>query len=171
MKKLILAAVLCLPAFSQTVTYDVPVGATCSKTINGCTLFNLTTSDPGALTTWGWFVGGTYYTQFDFQIYQGQNAAGGATYCEGNAMAYTQTARPDLGANYSEWKLACTANAWTNGTGSGELGNVGPWKIAVDLVAHSYQQRVKACSRSGCYYYNVTVWAIDNGTVALTPVK
>jgi hypothetical protein len=86
-------------------------------------------------------------------------------------MAYTQTARPDLGANYSEWKLGCTANAWTNGTGSGELGNVGPWKIAVDLVAHSYQRQVKACSRSGCYYYYVTVWAIDNGTVALTAVQ
>ena len=171
MKSLILATILSVPAFSQTITYEVPVGTSCSKTINGCTLFNLTTSDPGALTNWGWFVGGTYYTQFDFQIYQGQNAAGGATYCEGNAMAYTQTARPDLGANYSEWKLGCTANAWTNGTGSGELGNVGPWKIAVDLVAHSYQRQVKACSRSGCYYYYVTVWAVDNGTVALTRVQ
>ena len=171
MKKLILAAILCVPAFSQTISYEVPVGTTCSKTINGCTLFSLTTSDSGALTNWGWFVGGTYYTQFDFQIYQGQNAAGGATYCEGNAMAYTQTARPDLGANYSEWKLGCTANAWTNGTGSGELGNVGPWKIAVDLVSHSFQRQVKACSRSGCYYYYVTVWAIDNGTVDLTPVQ
>jgi len=171
MKSLILATILSVPAFSQTITYEVPVGTSCSKTINGCTLFNLTTSDPGALTNWGWFVGGTYYTQFDFQIYQGQNAAGGATYCEGNAMAYTQTARPDLGANYSEWKLGCTANTWTNGTGSGELGNVGPWKIAVDLVAHSYQRQVKACSRSGCYYYYVTVWAVDNGTVALTRVQ
>jgi hypothetical protein len=47
MKKLILVAILCVPALSQTISYEVPVGTTCSKTINGCTLFNLTTSDPG----------------------------------------------------------------------------------------------------------------------------
>src|SRR6202035_2416998 len=74
----------CLGAAGQTpITYTVPPGTSCTTSLNGCTLHNLTTTAP-TITPWGWFVGGTYYTQFDFQIYQGQNAAAGATYCDGN---------------------------------------------------------------------------------------
>ena len=97
----------CLGAAGQTpITYTVPPGTTCTSTVNGCTLHNLTTAAP-TVTPWGWFVGGTYWTQFDFQLYQGQNAAAGATYCAGNG-AYTQIPRPDLATNYTEWKLDCT---------------------------------------------------------------
>jgi hypothetical protein len=155
----------CLGAAGQApITYTVPAGTTCTTTVNGCTLHNLTTT-ASTITPWGWFVGGVYYTQFDFQIYQGQNAAAGGTYCDGTGV-YTQTPRPDLGTNYVEWKLDCTSNNWTNGSGPGEVPS-GPYHIVVDLITHSYTQTVVA----GRWRETITVWAINEGTVTLTPVN
>jgi len=154
----------CLGAASQTpITYTVPPGTSCTTTVNGCTLHNLTTT-ASTITPWGWFVGGVYWTQFDFQLYQGQNAAAGATYCAGDG-AYTQIPRPDLGTNYVEWKLDCTSNSWTNGSGAGEVPS-GPYHIVVDLITHWYQQTVVAYR----WRETIKVWAINEGTVTLTPI-
>ena len=154
-----------LGAAGQTpITYTVPPGTSCTTTLNGCTLHNLTTTAP-TVTPWGWFAGGTYYTQFDFQIYQGQNAAAGATYCDGNG-GYTQIQRPDLGTNYVEWKIDCTSNSWTNGSGPGEVPS-GPYHIVVDLITHWYTQTVVVYR----WRETITVWAINEGTVTLTPIK
>ncbi len=166
--KLMLTAVFllaCLSAAGQTpITYTVPAGTTCITTLNGCTLHNLTTT-AATVTPWGWFAGGTYYTQFDFQQYQGQNAAAGATYCEGTGV-YTQTPRPDLGPNSVEWKLDCTSNAWTNASGPGEIPS-GPYHIVVDLITHWYTQTVVVYR----WRETRTVWSIDQGSVVLTPIS
>jgi hypothetical protein len=48
-------------AAGQTpITSTVPPGTSCTTTLNGCTLHNLTTTAP-TITPWGWFAGGTYY--------------------------------------------------------------------------------------------------------------
>ena len=155
----------CLGAAGQTpIIYTVPPATTCTTTVNGCTLHNLTTT-ASTITPWGWFVGGVYWTQFDFQLYQGQNAAAGATYCAGNG-AYTQIPRPDLGTNYVEWKLTCTSNTWTNGSGAGEVPS-GPYNIDVDLITNWYTQ-TKVVYR---WRETIKVWAISEGTVTLTPIS
>jgi hypothetical protein len=167
-RKIAAIAIFLLASFGaagQTpLTYTVPAGTSCTATVNGCTLHNLTTTAP-TITPWGWFVGGVYYTQFDFQLYQGQNAAAGATYCEGNGV-YAQTPRPDLGTNYAEWKLDCTSNAWTNAGGPGEVPS-GPYHIVIDLIAHWYTQTVIVYRGKK----TITVWAIDQGAVNLTPIS
>lgn len=168
LKLMLLTALLVMVGAAQT--YTVPAGTTCTNSLNGCTLHDLTTADPTALTPFGWFVGGTYWTQFDFQQYQGQNAAAGATYCPGTGI-YTQTARPDLGANYVEWTLSCTSTQWTNGSGSGELGVVGPYQIAVDIITVETQTTIRVCGRSGCSTRQQTVFVVVSGTVNLTPVS
>jgi hypothetical protein len=127
--------------------------------VNGCTLHNLTTTAQ-TITPWGWFVGGVYWTQFDFQLYQGQNAAAGATYCAGDGV-YTQIPRPDLGTNSVEWKLDCTSNTWTSGSRAGEVPS-GPYHI--DLITHSYTQTVVVYR----WRETITVWAINKGTVTLS---
>ena len=170
LKLMTLTMLLLIPATAQTTyVYTVPSGTSCTTTINGCTLHNLTTPTvepfPGGATAYGYWVGGTYWSQFAFQIFEGQNAAGGATYCAGNG-AYTQTPRPDLGTNAVEWKLDCVSNQWTNGSGPGELGVVGPYHIVVDLITH-WQIVTKVVYR---WRENFTIWTIDSGTVNLTPV-
>jgi hypothetical protein len=90
-------------AAGQTpITSTVPPGTSCTTTLNGCTLHNLTTTAP-TITPLGVVCGRDL---LHFQIYQGQIAAAGATYCDGNGV-YTQIQRPDLGTNYVEWKLDC----------------------------------------------------------------
>ena len=155
----------CFAANGQTpITYTVPAGTSCTTSVNGCTLHNLTTT-ASTVTPWGWFAGGTYYTQFDFQLYQGQNAAAGATYCAGGGF-YTQIPRPDLGTDYVEWKLDCISNTWTNGSGAGEVPS-GPYHIVVDLITHWYTQTVVVYR----WRETITVWAINEGTVTLTPIN
>ena len=167
LKLLTLSSLLLLSAVAQSsITYTSPPQK-CPNSISGCTLHDLTTSDP-TVTPWGWFVGGVYWTQFDFQLFQGQNAAAGATYCTGTGV-YSQTPRPDLGANYAEWTLSCQSDQWTNASGPGEVPS-GPYTIAVDLLAVETQVPVKMCGRTGCTIRIQTVWTVTQGTVVLTPV-
>jgi hypothetical protein len=156
---------LCFCASSQTITYTVPAGDTCTATLNGCTIHDLTTTDP-TITPWGYFVGGVYYTQFAFQLFRGQNAAAGGTYCPGTGT-YTLVPRPDLSPTSVEWQLDCTSTVWTNGSGAGEVPS-GPYHIVVDIIAHWYQRLVRGYKTPPRL---VTFWDTDGGAVALTPIS
>ena len=147
-------------AGQTTTTYTVPSGTDCVGSINGCTLHNLTATAPDGATLYGWFAGGTYWTQFDYQAFLGQNPAYKATYCAGTGT-YVESATPDLGPTAALWTLDC------QGTPDGTSSD-GPVNIHVELQAHSYVATYVCGGRVRTICHQ-TRWAIDDGTVSLTP--
>jgi hypothetical protein len=148
-------------AGQTTTTYTVPSGTDCGGSINGCTLHNLTATAPDGTTLYGWFAGGTYWTQFDYQAFPGQNPAYKATYCPGTGT-YVESATPDLGPTAAFFTLDC------QGTPDGTSSD-GPVNIHVELQAHSYVVTYVRGIRVRTFCHQ-THWAIDDGTVSLAPV-
>src|SRR5215467_8740664 len=92
MKKLLLLtlALYGITAAQTTTTYTVPGGhnaegnpVTVCRGIESCSFHNLTATAVDGSTLWGLFGAGGYWTQFDYQAFQGQNPGYKAQYCNG----------------------------------------------------------------------------------------
>jgi hypothetical protein len=135
-------------AAAQTV-YAIPAGATCSN-LEGCYYENLTATAPDGSTLWGRFEAGGYWTQFQYEAYQGQNPGYAADYCSGTAV----------------WSTAAMDTGDTLYTMHCQSGNQPA--VNVSIQAHSYVERYVCYSpKGGSHICTKTVWAVDEGTVTI----
>jgi hypothetical protein len=174
---LLFAFTLAGDADAQTITYNMPAGLICyggakvyPQTVEGCTFHNLQPAQPSdgsALPPWAlpyaWTNLGAYYSQIDFQQFEGQNAAYYAVYCIGGAT--WQTALMDNGDTL--FTADCT-------TGLISTNNLGAPNMTVhaEVQAHSYKVGPYSCgggkgSHGTCTRFD---WAIDSGFVNITPL-
>ena len=86
----VLLALCGIAAAQTTTTYTMPDGIIC-QTVEGCYYHNLTATAPDDSMLWGLFEAGGYWTQFDYQAFQGQNPGYKALYCNGTAVWTTAT--------------------------------------------------------------------------------
>jgi len=151
----VLLALSGIAAAQTTTTYTMPDGLIC-QTVEGCYYHNLTASAPDGSTLWGLFEAGGYWTQFDYQAFQGQNPGYKALYCNGTAVWATATM--DNGG--TQYVMDCQATP--DGTSSDPQA-----KVHAEIEAHSfvvtYVCGVKV--RTICHQ---TKWAVDAGTLAIT---
>lgn len=155
-----------LAAAQTTVVYDVPAGDTCNNTFSGCTLHNLTPEPNQILPYWGTpFAYLVYGHLVAFQLFQGQNAAAGASYCDpASVVQSTATITDGPYAGDTMFMFTCNINQGTNGTGSGEIVAPSSGTISASIAAHS-KVVISPCGRWLC---RATVWTVDEGTVTVT---
>jgi hypothetical protein len=155
-KLLLLSLTFCgIAAAQTTTTYIMPAGNNCPS-IEGCYYHNLTAKAADGSTVWGFFEAGGYWTQFQYQAFEGQNPGYKALFCNGTAT--WTTAAMDSGNTL--YTMDCQASPDRT---SGDP----PAKIHAEIEAHSYVFTY-VCGvkvRTKCHQ---TRWAVDAGTLAIT---
>jgi hypothetical protein len=148
MKKLAML-LLTLAGIAGAQTYTIPAGETCT-TIEGCSYRNLTATASDGSTLWGLFEAGGYWTQFQYQAFEGQNPGYAAVYCNGTA-AWT-TAAMDNGDTL--YQMHCRAT--------------GQPALEASIEAHSHVESYVCYSpKGGSHICTRTVWAVDAGTLTI----
>ena len=143
-------------AAQTTTTYAIPAGTVCTSSIQNCGYHNLTATSPNGSTLWGLFGAGGYWTQFDYQAFQGQDPGYKAQYCNGTAV--WTTANMDNGGTL--YTMDCQASP--DGTSSDP-----PAKLHAEVEAYSFVVSY-VCGVKVHTICHKTEWSVDAGSLAIT---